>query len=378
MLFRQSILVASLSLSAAACVDQSPTSPHAAEGAPNTYVAPAEPVNGEFIRQSGTATVYLVHNRTLYGVPDQQTLRACTGGYEQVVRDVSFLPSWPQRTLPSAGTPTALPHGRAWVSGDRPIQSVSGGAVYLLVGCVRAGIPTPTVYQQIFGDQDWSRVVTVADADLNALPEGPLAQGYPLRRAGTLLESGGVVRWVTYHGGSSGIPSAQTMDSYCRPWSDLISSAGEYGFHAEQWTLQSATGACLRGNEYPYAGWSMSGVDPWNFYNRQCTSFAAWRLNQNGTEFHNYYGGPRWSHAYNWDDAAASAGVLVNGTPRRGAIAQWEGNAYGASSYGHVAYVAAVHNDGTITVEEYNWATAGGYGTRRISASSVSHYIHFR
>lgn len=41
-------------------------------------------------------------------------------------------------------------------------------------------------------------------------------------------------------------------------------------------------------------------VDPWLFYNRQCTSFVAWRLNNdNGVDFDNYYGGIRWSNASN-------------------------------------------------------------------------------
>jgi surface antigen len=306
-----------------------------------------------------------------------QTLRACTGGYEKIVRQVSSIPAWTQRALPSAGNPQARPHGRAWMHGDRPVKN-SAGTIYLVVGCVRAGIPSQSVYQSTFGDLDFSRAVTVPDTDLNALPAGPLAAGHPLRRAGSLLESGGVVRWVTYHGGALGIPSEATIASYCRPWSDLVASSGEFAFHSEQWVLQATAASCLRGNDYPYAGSSMSGADPWNFYNRQCTSFSAWRLNQEGTEFHNYFRGPHWGDAHNWDNAARSAGVVVNGTARRGAIAQWEAGAYGASGAGHVAFVAAVHNDGTITIEEYNWSTYGGYGTRRISAAGVSNYIHFR
>lgn len=362
-------------ITVAACSDQNPAAISSDGAPPRTYTAPAEPVSGEFIRQTGTSPVFLVYNRTLYGVPDMQTLRACTGGYEQVVREVSSLPPWTQRTLPSAGNPQTRPHGRMWMHGDRPVKN-SAGTIYLVVGCVRAGIPSQSVYQSTFGDLDWSRAVSVPDTDLNALPEGPLATGHPLRRAGTLLNSGWV-KWVTYHGGSLGVPDAATMDSYCRPWADLVNSDAEHGAYTQDGIRQPGSG-CLRGNDYPYAGSSMSGADPWNFYNRQCTSFAAWRVNQNGTEFHNYFGGPRWGDAHNWDNAARSIGMTVNLTPKRGAVAQWEAGAYGASSAGHVAYVAAVHNDGTVTIEEYNWSTYGGYGTRRISATSVSNYIHFR
>ena len=49
-------------------------------------------------------------------------------------------------------------------------------------------------------------------------------------------------------------------------------------------------------DDYPYRG-QTSGPDDWRFIKGQCTSFAAWRVNQRlGVPFHNYYKGPRWSH----------------------------------------------------------------------------------
>jgi len=39
-------------------------------------------------------------------------------------------------------------------------------------------------------------------------------------------------------------------------------------------------------------------VDPWQFYNRECTSFVAWRLNHDaGIAFHNMYKGHHWGDA---------------------------------------------------------------------------------
>lgn len=114
-------------------------------------------------------------------------------------------------------------------------------------------------------------------------------------------------------------------------------------------------------------------VDRWNFYNRECTSFVAWRLNNNnGVPFHNYYGGVRWGHAYNWDDAARSIGITVNSTPAVGAVAYWD-----SGTYGHVAWVSAV-SSGNITIEEYNVNWNGNYNTRTISSSDPSGYIHIR
>lgn len=358
-------------ISLAACDDQNPAGIQSHPVDPQNYTAPAEPVDGEFIRQQFTNTVYLSYGRVLYGVPDPQTLRACTGGRDRVVREVSSLPSWPQRTLPSAGDPTRRPHGRVWMYGDRPVKTSTSGTVWVVVGCVKSGIPSEAVYNTMFNG-DWSRIVTVSDADLAALPTGPAAQALPLRRAGTLLESGGTVRWVTFHGGSLGLDAASTMDSHCRAWSEMFS-----GTEANAYTiigiLQPGSYSCVRGNDYPYQSASMSYADPWNFYYRNCTSFAAWRLNQDGIEFHNYYGGPRWSDASNWDDVARSLGMRVDKTAKPGAIAQWNSN--------HVAYVAAVHNDGYITIEDYNAGyptNPGLYNSRRITASSVENYIHFR
>jgi surface antigen len=302
-----------------------------------------------------------------------QTFRACSGGRDRAVRDVSSLPAWTRRTLPSAGSPTQRPHGRAWMFGDRPVRG-SNGTVYLVVGCVKSGIPTPETYTAIFNG-DWSRIVDVTDTDLNALPTGPVATAVPLRRAGSLVESGGTLRWTRYHGGGFGIESAAIMASYCRGWEEMVSSTTEYNAYPERGLLHPNSGGCIRGNDYPYAGSSMSGIDPWNFYNRQCTSFTAWRLNQDGIEFHNWYLGQHFSDAHTWDNAAVAAGLSVNTSPRQGDIAVWEPYVAGASGYGHVAYVAGVNNDGTVLVEDYNWVS-GSYNTRNVSKSGLK-FIHF-
>lgn len=372
-----------------ACSDNTPTAMSPVNV--SRYVAPAEPVNGEFIRQNGSLTVYLAFNHTLYGIPDPQTLRACTGGRENVVRNVQTLPSagwsWGP-VIPSAGDPTTTNRARDWLFGDNPVKN-SAGTVYLVVGCVKSGVPNPDVYNAIFNN-DWSRIRDVPDADLNSLPTGPAAQPYPLRRAGTLLESGGTVRWVTYHGGSLGLAEATTMGSYCRAWSEMSSNTADYGTYAINGILQPGPGpgspfgaGCVRGNEYPYTTKSYGtyripeDVDPWGFFFRECTSFVAWRLNQDGIPFTNWYRqapGSKWGNAWLWDDAANRAGVRMDNTPTPGSVAQWD---WGNSGY--VAYVVAVNNDGTVTLEEYNRGLNGIYGTQyNYPAASVHRFIHFR
>lgn len=114
-------------------------------------------------------------------------------------------------------------------------------------------------------------------------------------------------------------------------------------------------------------------ADPYGFYYRECTSFAAWKLNQLGIAFTNNMVGPNGSRGHfgsadNWANNSRAIGYTVNHTPAVNAIAQWNS--------GHVAVVSAVNGDGTIAIEEYNWGYTGNYGQRTISASVPSNYIH--
>ena len=114
-------------------------------------------------------------------------------------------------------------------------------------------------------------------------------------------------------------------------------------------------------------------VDPWNFYNAECTSFVAHCINtRNGVDFHNWYGGIRWGHAKNWGYAAQNLGIKVDNTPAVGAIAWWDGG-----TYGHVAWVKEVKGD-KVVIEEYNYKYSGKYNTREIAASNPKGYIHIK
>jgi surface antigen len=129
-------------------------------------------------------------------------------------------------------------------------------------------------------------------------------------------------------------------------------------------------------DDYPYRG-ATSGVDRWNFYKGQCTSFAAWRVNHNlGLAFHNGYKGQHWGNANHWDNAARAAGIPVSGTPRVGDIA-----VRNSGTWGHVAYVAKVNSDGSFMVEEYNHVRSDTYSyrlaTRGEGAHQSRHVIHY-
>jgi surface antigen len=117
---------------------------------------------------------------------------------------------------------------------------------------------------------------------------------------------------------------------------------------------------------------SCGGVDQWSYYSCQCTSFVAWRINERlGIHFTNQYKGTNWGNANTWDEAAKRTGVRVDSKPVPGCIAQSN-----AGSAGHVAWVTKVTAD-KVTVEEYNYNTVEGYGTRTVAKSSFN-YIHVK
>ena len=146
------------------------------------------------------------------------------------------------------------------------------------------------------------------------------------------------------------------------------------------WGHAAASSAVI-GNDYPSNLASASKdslVDPWSFYNRECTSFVAWRLNHaNGVAFNDFYGGPQWGNAENWGPTARSLGIVVNNTPTVGSVAWDAGGVGGTPAEGHVSWVANVEPNGTVDVEEYNYTFAGGYDVRTgLSPSTFSGFIH--
>ncbi|REE97410.1 CHAP domain-containing protein [Thermomonospora umbrina] len=159
-------------------------------------------------------------------------------------------------------------------------------------------------------------------------------------------------------------------------WDKITSPAG-YVSDAYIYTGSDGTVAppCIQtvANDYPYTSDSWHQADPWNFYKRECVSWAAWRVRQRlGVDFHNHFRGVHWGNADNWDDAARAVGIRVDDTAKVGSVAQWN-----SGTFGHVAYVARVNSDGTVLLEEYNKGGAHLYGTRTVTKADVENYLHF-
>jgi hypothetical protein len=101
----------------------------------------------------------------------------------------------------------------------------------------------------------------------------------------------------------------------------------------------------------------------------QCTNYVAWRLDQAGIKV-NYGAFPSDWNANRWARHAADLGFRVDHTPAVGAVAQLTGG-----NFGHVSVVYAVNPDGSVLVEDYNWAYDLAYHNHPMT--QVDNYIHF-
>jgi peptidoglycan hydrolase CwlO-like protein len=117
--------------------------------------------------------------------------------------------------------------------------------------------------------------------------------------------------------------------------------------------------------------WRTSGgavIDPWTYYIRNCTSYVAWRIANNG-----YPNDVRFlGNGGQWGERAAAKGLATGNTPKVGAAASFK-----IGYFGHVAYVEQILDGGRIRISEYNLRFDGTYTERIISASSVSKYVYF-
>jgi surface antigen len=153
------------------------------------------------------------------------------------------------------------------------------------------------------------------------------------------------------------------------------------------------TTASQEGNTYPWdhltppAG--VYTVDPLNFYYGECTSYAAWKVNEamGGTAeniiFANSYGGNRKGNGAEWKAAWEASGWKVSNTPQVDSVAWWAANgAPGIGSAGHVGWVDEVTDDGKVIISEYNNSYNGSpgheYGRRTVAidASEVNAYLY--
>lgn len=144
-----------------------------------------------------------------------------------------------------------------------------------------------------------------------------------------------------------------------------------------------ACGAHQAGDDYPWPNnlprAQGGGLSPLRYYYRECVDFVAWRLNRDAgvtTAPWKYTWAnltPLGGDAKDWKQNWISHGWAVSSTPIPGAVAWWHTS---GSGLGHVAYVQAVNNNDTVTLEEYNWDRKHHYSTRTIKVGAADAYLY--
>jgi surface antigen len=115
--------------------------------------------------------------------------------------------------------------------------------------------------------------------------------------------------------------------------------------------------------------------DPWGYYLRNCTSYVAWQLAQDGVPARYFnFASYALGNADQWLlDARSPRWNLPTGSkPEVGAVAV-------SVSVDHVMFVTGVEPNGTIRIQEYNYSSAGN-GDIRTSAPGalgISGYIYY-
>lgn len=149
---------------------------------------------------------------------------------------------------------------------------------------------------------------------------------------------------------------------------------------------QNYSGGKVTGNDdYPWRGYTEAANPVTGMFYVNCTDFSLWRLNQqvgatdpNHPKFTNgNFASVPLGNGGEWATAWRAKGWPADNTPEVGAMAHFAPGAVGASqTYGHIAVVLEVHDNGTVTIEEYNGAVPYQYNVRTIPADGVTTYLH--
>lgn len=132
---------------------------------------------------------------------------------------------------------------------------------------------------------------------------------------------------------------------------------------------------------YPWAGvrypcWSAGCADPWQLYYRECVSYVAWRLSDQGYGVRSFSGqghAYQWpSTTYSWRNLADPIVVNQSSSPAKGNAAVFPAGVNGAAWTGHVMYVEEVYASGVILISEYNWDGAGSFSRRELQPHEYS------
>ena len=152
-------------------------------------------------------------------------------------------------------------------------------------------------------------------------------------------------------------------------YASLVSQNGGNPSAVSKGVFGSFTYANFSGNMgcsggYPYCGVQDSYADPWGLYNRECVSYAAWRIEKGYGRKVNHFGAN--GNAYQWPYSANATRVY---DPQPGDAVVLPATA-GFAPVGHLMVVESVSGE-WIHVSQYNFYGTGEYSTMDIKNSGV-------
>lgn len=110
-------------------------------------------------------------------------------------------------------------------------------------------------------------------------------------------------------------------------------------------------------------------VDPWGMFNRECVSYAAWKVQQTYGDMPNWGGQ---GNAIQWIGDAQRSGIPTKyGVPGAHTVAIWN-----VGAFGHAMWVEAVNSDGSIYVSQYNYSYNGRYSEMYVSPSQAKSFTY--
>lgn len=184
---------------------------------------------------------------------------------------------------------------------------------------------------------------------------------------------------------------------YQRYWPEAVKlvqalSDGKFSLEGGGCAIPGQSGA---GDDYPWKNsptWMQAGeaaASPLGMFHRECVDFALWRVNQqmgstsapfkflNGTFRPD---GQKLGSALTWKAGWDAKGWATGSTPRVGAVVWYAPGAGGADpTYGHVAVVKEVKDNGTYVEEGYNGNPPPddhNYYTRTVSNTVPSAFLY--
>lgn len=186
---------------------------------------------------------------------------------------------------------------------------------------------------------------------------------------------------------------------YARYWPEAVKivqglSEAKFDLSGTDCPIPGKSGA---GDDYPYKAsptWLQVGADvaaasPMGMFYRECVDFALWRVNQQmgstAAPFKYLNGnfrpdGQGLGSALTWKAGWDAKGWPTGATPRVGAVVWYAPGAGGADpTYGHVAVVKEVEDDGTYVEEGYNGNPPPddhNYYTRTVSNGAPSAFLY--